>query len=198
MRERDKFMRIYFTASITAMDQYRVHYEKIIQYLKKEGYDVQADHILKAELEVREHQDDEQKVKYYSNFLKNVGIADIVVAEASYPSTVHIGHEISIALGKGKPVIVLYLKGKEPIFLKGITDDRLLMAEYTLETLGREFKYVLEEAKEGMDVRFNFFVSPKIVGYLDWIAKKRKMPRAVYLRRLIEEDMKKNKDFAEE
>ena len=191
-------MRIYFTASITAMDKYRVHYEKIIEYLRREGYDVQADHILKAELEVREHQDDEQKVNYYRNFLKSVGVSDIVVAEASYPSTVHIGHEISIALGKGKPVIVLYLKGKEPIFLKGITNDKLLMVEYTLETLESELKYVLEEAKEGMDVRFNFFVSPKIVAFLDWVAKKKKMPRAVYLRRLIEEDMGKNKDFAEE
>src|SRR3990167_2838450 len=143
-------MRIYFTASITAMDKYRVHYEKIIEYLRREGYDVQADHILKAELEVREHQDDEQKVNYYRNFLKSVGVSDIVVAEASYPSTVHIGHEISIALGKGKPVIVLYLKGKEPIFLKGITNDKLLMVEYTLETLESELKYVLEEAKEVM------------------------------------------------
>ena len=36
-------------------------------------------------------------------------------------------------------------------------------------------------------------LKPKIANYLDWIARKKRTPRAVYLRRLIEEDMKASK-----
>jgi len=55
----------------------------------------------------------------------------------------------------------------------------------------------LEEAKRRMDVRFNFFVSPKILAYLDWVAQKRMVPRSVFLRNLIEKEMKKDKGFRE-
>jgi hypothetical protein len=49
---------------------------------------------------------------------------------------------------------------------------------------------------ENIDTRFNFFISPKIGNFLDWIAKKKKLPRAVYLRKLIEDDMDKNKEYS--
>lgn len=54
----------------------------------------------------------------------------------------------------------------------------------------------VEDAMKHADVRFNFFVSPKILAYLDWVAQKRMIPRSVYLRNLIEKEMKKNKDFS--
>jgi len=56
-------------------------------------------------------------------------------------------------------------------------------------------KMACGEAKEQMDTRFNFFISPLHQTYLDWIAKHRKIPRSVYLRDLIERDMAQNKEF---
>jgi hypothetical protein len=44
-------------------------------------------------------------------------------------------------------------------------------------------------------VRFNFFVSPKILTYLDWVGQKRMIPKSVFLRNLIEREMKKDRDF---
>lgn len=177
------------------MDQYKKNYEAITTVLKKLGYEVKADHILEARLNIRQTEDDEHKIDYYKYFLKNVNQADIVVAEASFPSTVHIGHEISIALEKGKAVVVLYVKGKEPIFLKGIASDKLLLVEYTLESLDEDLKYAIKDAIDQIDVRFNFFIPPQIGVYLDWICKHKKLPRSVFLRNLIEEHMAKNKEY---
>jgi len=53
----------------------------------------------------------------------------------------------------------------------------------------------MELANKNIDVRFNFFVSPKIISYLDWVSKNRMVPRSVFLRELIEKEMKKDKDF---
>lgn len=61
------------------------------------------------------------------------------------------------------------------------------------------FKVLLKEAmskaENKVDVRFNFFVTPRILLYLDWLAKNKKLPRSVYLRNLIESDMEKNKEY---
>jgi hypothetical protein len=180
------------------MDKYAENYRKIVSLLEKAGHQIKSDHILGANIGDILGEDDEKKIEYYKNFLKWLNSADAVIAEASFPSTVHIGHEISLALEKGKPVVVLYTKSKMPVFLQGVKSDKLFLLEYSLDDLGQVIDDALEDARDQMDVRFNFFVSPKIVGFLDWVAKKKKMPRAVYLRRLIEQDMEKNKDFSEE
>ena len=57
-------------------------------------------------------------------------------------------------------------------------------------------KLALDYASDQMDTRFNFFISPKHGNYLDWISKNKKVPRAVYLRRLIEKDMDENKEYS--
>ena len=69
------------------------------------------------------------------------------------------------------------------------------LREYNGLDLREVIKRSLEYLSEQMDTRFNFFISPKIGSYLDWIAKKKKTPRAVYLRKLIEKEMKENKEF---
>jgi hypothetical protein len=59
-----------------------------------------------------------------------------------------------------------------------------------------EHQLVLEKAIEyainQQEVRF---ISPNIGRYLDWISKVKKIPRSVYLRALIERDMKENTEF---
>jgi len=55
----------------------------------------------------------------------------------------------------------------------------------------------LDYVSSAQDVRFNFFISPEIGRFLDWVSKKRRLPRAVYLRKLIEEDMRNNKEYNE-
>ena len=188
-------MKVYFSASISGRKNLLGNYRKIYDAFQEMGVTVLSDHVLrdtKEKISVKSH---EEVVKFYKKIVNLISKSDIVVIEASSPS-INLGHEISVALEKGKPTVVLYLKGAGvPRMLEGSQQDRLLLIEYQLETLKRDLKEALDFAKDQMDVRFNFFVSPKIVYYLDWIAKKKKMPRAVYLRRLIEQEMKKNKEF---
>jgi hypothetical protein len=126
---------------------------------------------------------------------KTIANCDVVVCEASFPSTISIGHEVSVALDKGKPIIALYQPKKEPGVLEGINSERFMLLEYTQKDLKEVLDYGMEGAVEQIDVRFNFFISPKISKYLDKVSKETKTPRAVYLRNLIEEDMDSNDEY---
>jgi hypothetical protein len=190
-------MRVYFSAARAYREDYGSYYEKISQVLEKNGLIVTDNGRLKSPSGFFLNLKQEDKEKLYKTMIHNIDKADISIFEATFPSTLHIGHEITIALEKGKPVIVLYLEGKEPILFKGLKDSRVIWVEYNSTNLAKKLHEALIEAKRNSDVRFNFFVSPKILSYLDWIAKNRMVPRAVFLRTLIEREMKKDHGFGE-
>lgn len=187
-------MKAYFVASVSGRGKYLNNYSKIVKVLKDSGTIV-SENIIESSKEGVYSLTDEQKVKYYKQVLKWISKADYVVAEVSYPS-IGVGYEISLALEKMKPVIVLHEKGDSPHFLKGINSEKLLIVRYKLDSLRKTLLDTIDSATEQMDSRFNFFISPKISNYLDWIARKKRIPRAVYLRRLIEKDIKKGKKEA--
>jgi len=188
-------MKIYFTGSLHNKNIDPELYLKIVNLLKNEGHVVQYDHIIDKAINTLETQTVVQRQEYYRKLSKWLTNCDAVVCEISYPSTINIGHELTLALDKDKPVLALYQEGREPGIIQGIDSEKLILADYTEDTISQVLKYGLEEISGQIDVRFNFFISPKIGNYLDWVSKKKRIPRAVYLRRLIEEDMKKNKDF---
>lgn len=188
-------MKIYFTGSLHNKDIDKVVYAKIVDLLEKSGHNVRADHILKAKQGDLDVQSASELSIYYEKLHKWISVADLIVGEVSYPSTINIGHEISLALDKGKPVLALYQKGRAPGVLQGIKSERFMLVEYTINDLQKTLEYGLEEAINQADVRFNFFISPQIGRYLDWISQQKRIPRAVYLRKLIEEEMKSNSEY---
>jgi hypothetical protein len=190
-------VKAYFTASLRGKPDYLQNYQAIVSVLGKMGYKVYSEHILNENAgDIAAGQNDEEKKKFYHELLGKVKEADIVVAEISHPS-ISVGHEISFAMELNKVVIALHTEGNSSILLEGSDDIRLKMVNYNLDNLKEVLPKAVEEAKKAADVRFNFFVSPKILNYLDWVAQKRMVPRSVFLRDLIEKEIKKDKEFKE-
>lgn len=187
-------MKAYFTGALYQKEKFLDKYKRIIITLKKVGYEVMEDTV-EVSLEDALEKTDAERVEYYKKVLKWVDKSDIIVAEASFPSTLSIGHEITLAAEKSKPVIVLYMEGFEPTFLMGLKSDKIVWVKYTEKDLENVLEDAVEKARGQTDVRFNFFVSPKILSYLDWVAKNKMIPRSVFLRDLIEKEMKKDKGF---
>jgi hypothetical protein len=190
-------MKVYFCAAVSQKQRYGETYKKIVTALEKLGHSVQHDHITGdgKNLETIKDDTDEQVVAYYKQALRWISRAELVVVEASFPSTLNVGHEITLALEKGKVVIVLYEKGHGSLFMHGMNSDKLIMVEYNHDNLAQLLEDSIEFAKESADTRFNFFISPRHINYLDWIAKTRKVPRSVYLRELIERDKAQNEEY---
>jgi hypothetical protein len=188
-------MKIYFTASILQRDKLGHIYQRIVDYLLANGHQAQYKHILETEIDQIKSQQQEEFNEYYSQFLKRVAQCDVAIVEASFPSTLNIGHEITKLLERGKPTIVLYREGQSSLFLHGLNSDKLLLMEYNDDNLEEVIEDSIEYAKEAADTRFNFFISPRHISYLDWVAKTKKIPRSVYLRELIDKDKLNNDEF---
>lgn len=190
-------MKIYYIASISLKDKYGEAFKQIGAALKKLEFEVNDTNLVGWDLKDLAR-DKEYRKDHYRKVIKDIKNADIIVSEVSFPSSINVGHEITVAMDMEKPVLALYSKGNSPIFLEGNTSDKFILAEYDpTDMLGLEklIKSSLKKLLKTTDIRFNFFISPEIVRYLDWVAKIKRVPRSVYLRDLIEDDMKKHKEY---
>ncbi len=187
-------MKVHF---IAAVDGSKKDYKAIIETTKELGWEVITEHSLERSMDDIQKESEEQAELYAKKMIKWIKEADVILVEATRP-VLGAGFELATALNLSKPVIVLYRpdKGETPYVLKGIQSDRLQVVSYNSSTLREVLKLALDYAQETQDTRFNFFISPKHQNYLDWIAKNKKIPRSVFLRRLIEEHMVKNDDYS--
>ncbi len=189
-------MQVYFVASSRLVDknkemygrmyktiaaEYKMVSDKVMKWIKKGVLDLQ-----KADLET--------KIANYKETLRDLSKADIVVMEISGHS-MSMGYILTKTLELNKPVVALYTPDAQPIFIVGIDNPKLILREYKPENMERVLWDSLKEAKGLIDMRFNFFVSPKILNYLDWVGQKRMIPKSVFLRNLIEREMKKDREF---
>ena len=189
-------MKIYFIASSRLVGANPKLYAKMFDYLSAD-YKMVSDKVMKwVKVGVRDLSGVPLKVKKenYIQSVEAVKKADIVVMEVSGHS-MSMGYLISKALEMNKPVIALHKKENIPVFINGISDQKLIISGYTEENVEEIMEMALKKASSLIDVRFNFFVNSKILNYLDWVSQKKMLPRSVFLRNLIEHEMKKDKEF---
>lgn len=188
-------MKIVFVASHSQKSDLGKYYKRIYEVLDKQKHTLYAGSLFLSD--VNDLSSKESREKWYKTSIKEIQQSDLVVVEISYPSTANVGHLLTYAMDLGKTVLAFYRDGRDPLFLTGRSDDRLLLFAYTDTDLEEVVKEGLEYSTTVQDVRFNFFISPQIGTYLDWVSKNKRIPRAVYLRKLIEEEMRANKDYNE-
>ena len=181
-------MKIYFTASIAAKKQLLRNYLMIIDFLKSKKHDVISDHILNTEESQIQLQTKEQRLKFHDQLERWIRSCDFMIAETTFPS-ISVGYEISLALRVGKPVLIVYSEGYPPSLFAHHKDEKIIAEKYTYETLKPILEDFISYTDHKSDLRFTFFITPAIVNYLDEISRKEKIPKSVYLRKLIEEDM---------
>ncbi len=191
-------MKIYFVASPRAIGGEGSFLRQMYDYLKKSN-GMTSDLLVRLDEDnVKEFYGASHKevVEHYKKTMLAIKKADMVIVEVSLHS-MSMGFIVNKALELNKPVIALYKKGFEPYFFSGIENEKLRILEYTEKVWQETLDEAVNFGKGSGDVRFNFFVSPKILAYLDWVAKTKKLPRAVFLRELIEKEMRKDKGFRE-
>lgn len=183
----------YFTASIVGKKDYAPFYQQIIDILKYHEIDVISDHIINtSEKEIR-LESKEDRINFQKKLSGWITSASFVIAETSYPS-ISVGYEISLALQMHKPVLILYTTPHPPSLLAHYKDDNLICESYNSDTLKSIIEDFLNFTAGAADSRFTFFITSAIAAYLDEIARKKKIPKSVYLRQLIEKDMQKSSE----
>ena len=182
-------MKVYFTASITGKKQYLPNYLKIIRYLESKGHKVQAHHILDSTESGIRLQTKEDRLRFHKQLTGWIQDADFMIVEASFPS-ISVGYEISLALQNRKPVLILYSEGDAPNLFASFNDEKLVCEKYTMGTVTGLIDDFVCYASGACDTRFTFFITPGIAAFLDNVSVKEKIPKSVYLRKLIEGHIK--------
>jgi hypothetical protein len=184
-------MNVYFTASIVGKKDYLQNYQKIIDVLTLKGFTVQSEHIINTTEPEIHMKTREERLKFHRKLETWIQKADFIVVESSFPS-ISVGYEISLALQYRKPVLILYSVGDPPSLFAYHSDEKIVCEKYTLDTVGEIINEFITFVRSAADTRFTFFVTPQIAAYLEKISKKEKMPKSVYLRRLIETHIKEH------
>lgn len=189
-------MKIYFKASQRGKDEYNKHYDRIYELIEKNGYKTVGKSFLHSTGETfykeLEKGGDEAYIKFYNENVQKIKQADITVFECSVPS-LSIGFMIKKSLEFNKPTIVLYLDHHIPHFLIGSEEEKLIIKSYSDKNLDEILDESLKEAKQRIDTRFNFFINPDLLNYLNEAAKKASVTKSTFIRNLIIQHRRENK-----
>lgn len=185
-------MKIYFSSTVKAKKNLEKNFQAIYQTIQDLGHKNVSGFLLAVDPNKFYQRPSGMVDAHYRQMMKEIKSADAVIFEVSVAS-LGIGYLVNLVLAMGKPVILLHTKDYTPYLFRFLKSEKLQMYEYDQENVRKVLMSALEEARESTNVRFTFFVTPKILHFFDFVARKRQIPRAVYLRRLIEEAMKKEK-----
>jgi hypothetical protein len=184
-------MKVYFSSSMRAKKLFQDIFENIYHAIEELGYKHTSDYLLKADAEQFYKRKPTEEKRFYQSMVKQIKAADVCVFEVSRHS-LGIGYSVNLALDFGKPVILLYQSGHRPYLFSALNSDKLIMSEYAPHSLKTVIKSTLSEAKDNIDIRFTFFITPEINQFLRYITRQKNTPRAVYLRDLLAREMGKS------
>jgi hypothetical protein len=126
-----EYMNIYFSCSITGGRQDQQIYEKIVDFLIKEGHDVPTAHLVSIDMKAGESI--MSAVDVYRRDLDWVSECDALIAEVSTPSH-GVGYEIAAAIFQGKKVLCCHHKDKKiSKIISGNTSQNMYVFAYTNE-----------------------------------------------------------------
>jgi len=188
-------MKVFFSSSRRGRQYFDHYFWMISKYLDKMGYENINSELMDTNNKEFFKEMEESGPKFFSktyqSLIKKVIVSDIAIFECSLHS-LSIGFLIEKALELNKPVIVLYLKEHLPDFLAGIQDEKFQIVEYSEENLEEKLSNAILKARNLMEKRFNFFISPTLLTYLNKAAKENGITKSTFIRNLILDDMKKS------
>ncbi|MDO9565558.1 MAG: nucleoside 2-deoxyribosyltransferase [Candidatus Desulfaltia sp.] len=122
------YMNIYFSCSITGGREDQQIYEKIVDFLIKEGHDVPTAHL--ASIDILADESIMNAADVYHRDLDWVSKCDVLIAEVSTPSH-GVGYEIAAAIFQGKKVMCCHHKDKKiSKIISGNTSENMYIFAY--------------------------------------------------------------------
>jgi len=190
-------MKVFFTASQGGKKSFGRYYTKILEEIKKQGFNIVKDDFFSYSPEEYykklELGGKKANQELFREKISSIQEADINIFDCSFHS-LSIGYMVQKSLEINKPTILLFYKDNEPYFLEGAGDgqDKLITKSYNDKNIKSIVREALDLAKERRDKRFNFFINPKLLGYLEKTSKHEGMTKSTFIRNLILEHMRKS------
>jgi hypothetical protein len=184
-------MKIGLLTSYRAQEQYREIYEVMLQHFQKIGHEV-VHHINTSLQDVLPLSYIERE-ELFINFYKELEECDVIFVDCPVQST-QLGFGIAYLRSKAKPIVLLTPKGT-PVeyFPRGdiySNVENMAIYEYEKVTIATVIDDALEYMKPHLDKRFTIIFPAHLLAKLEEQAQKLHVPKAVYIRQLIEKNLK--------
>jgi hypothetical protein len=187
-------MKIFFVGSPRALKEHKNELTKIYHTITQLGHENLYHLVINSNPDTFYNKNETQINFHFKTTSQALHAADLLIVEASIHS-LSMGYLVRMGEELDKPVIVMYKSGSEPFFFSGNTYERLLLVEYTLESIKENLTQALSYASDLLDTRFNLFLSPQMNSYLKWITKRNRTNRSTYIRQLLQNEIKQHPEF---
>lgn len=182
-------MKVFFTSSFYGKKKFQKQYDLVRITIKKFTTDLispeEGNYLDVIDAQTRYRLEGNHELLHYEAIRQGIHLADAVIIEASQED-VQLGHEITMAIIEKKPTLVLSTRED---FSKKIIHEYLFGAKYTPSSISATIQDFLSRVREMREARrFNMFLYPTQVEYLDEISKKNGMNMSEYIRHLINLD----------
>ena len=187
-------MKIFFSASLQGEVNTQI-YHKIFSEIEATGYEHVDNEVVKLsreEFAELKNKGREEQIKRYNQKIDAIKKADICIFDVSAHS-LSTGFLVNVALDLQKPTIALFYGDMSPYFLSGVENEKLIIQSYTEKNVKKVLRDLLDQAREKRDKRFNFFISPKLLEFLENTSNAEGVTKSKYIRNLIVEHMRQNK-----
>lgn len=185
-------MKVFFSSSTSQIEKYLSIYKLICKTIIESGSELTRDW-LDAAREVQRKNLYVDFERMYEDIIASILDADVGIVEGTVKG-LSTGHQMTIALEKGKPVLFLrqnfgedkfpFIVRKEqaPLFM-----DKIYHAPEEIPGLIKDF---LDLHKKGKKVRFNLVLSPEEEKYLEWAMFSYNKTKTGFIKEMLQERIK--------
>jgi len=194
-------MKVYFTASTADFNKYKDDYFAIRDFLIVENHTLTRDWLKHTGERIKAKKSDVYNIReIYKKCMIAINKADLVIIEDTV-SNFSTGHQITVALQKQKPTLVLWQGEKHrhfnTMFIHGIDSDYLETARYTSSDYKKIIrKFVNKYQHIHNKTRFNLVINQSERNYLDWIQLNRGLSRTRVIRNALKHELTNDNEYA--
>ena len=190
-------MKVFFSCSTNEILKYKNEYKAIRDTVKSLGHSLTRDWLDKSiELAVS-GQKDVPISRLYSDVVSAILMSDVVIFEGTVRST-SLGHQLTYALEKNKPVLFLTQESGEQLnylFISGARTSLLTIKNYTKNNLAHIITDYLANNNGDKKVRFNLVIDKPQDNYIEWASYNYKMSKTEVIKQAINKLMRLDKKY---
>lgn len=175
-------MKIFFASSITPDQKNLSSLEKIKEEFELKGAEILSFYFSKNQSE-----------NSLTKPLKMIQQSDLCVFEITHSSS-PIGFLTAKSLELNKPTIILSSEKNDAyLFFKQVKNEKLILQFYKNNNeIEKVVNITFQKAQKLRDRRFNFFISPDLLNFLEKESRKLGITKAMLIRQLIIKHQKKS------
>lgn len=190
-------MKIHFACSTAKFVKYQNNYFTICKEIKELGHTITRDWIEEGVEFFKQKRTDIDRADIYKKTIESILASDMLVVEGTV-SSFSVGHQITVAINKNKPVLFLTYEKKDEKtyfgnnFIDGIKTPLITNRSYNFNNLKEVLEDFFNKNKKGATIKFNIVLTKDIDNYLDWASFSYKKNKSEYIREIIEKHIEEN------